>query len=220
MKLLFALLAAVTTASAQFEGTIESENLTTEGLGGAETFRMRMHVRADRVRIETDGGGSDDVIIIYRADRSVVWLVNMKDSSYQEMPHASLMAQERSGPAGGTQVRVRTTGRTKKILGYTCRQVLLEREEEVTEIWGAPALSGITTTLERVIGSGGGGGWQGELRELGVFPLRARITIDGRVVESQTVTRVTKQRPEDALFDLGPRMRKEAPVLLPGGREE
>lgn len=220
MRLLLTLLAVVSTASAQFEGTVESENLTTEGLGGAETFRMRMHVRADRVRIETNGGGSDDVIIIYRADRSVVWLVNMKDSSYQEMPHASLTAQERPGDAGGAQFRVRPTGRTKKMLGYTCRQVLLEREEEVTEIWGATALSGITATLERVIGSSSAGGWQEELKALGLFPLLARTTIGGQVVESQTVTRVTKERPADALFNLGPRMRKEAPVMLPGGREE
>jgi hypothetical protein len=207
---------------AQFEGMIESENMTTEAFGAPEKFHMRMYVRADRVRIETAAGDEGDVVLIYRSDRSIIWMLNMRDSTYQELPHPSVAPSPDRKDPGASGYTIRTTEKTREILGYRCQQVLLQRGEEVTEIWGAKALGDVSETLNRVIGEGGGdlSGWQQELRTLKLFPLSAKMTFGGRVLESQSVTKVKRGRGEDRLFDLPARFRREAPVQLPGGLKE
>ena len=100
---------------------------------------------------------------------------------------------------------LRKTGKTKKILGYACVQYLVDNSGAVTEIWGTHSLPGLAAALARAVGQDPGGaetGWADELTRLDVYPLEAYTRIEGKVIESHSVTAVQRRAVEKDLFAL------------------
>jgi hypothetical protein len=199
-------------ASAQspFEGIIESTNLTTDEMGTPQKYIMTMSVKGGMVRVDIPSYGSTPgTALIYRRDLKCVWVLNDTEKSYFEM------RQEASGTEGITaeSPQIRRSGKTKKILGYPCDQLLMKAGDAETEFWGTKKLGALAKSITLAIEAGGeegGGVMNDELASMGYFPLIARTKLQGVVVESSEVTKIEGKHLEPALFEVPKDYRKQS----------
>lgn len=202
--LLFFLLFAPLSLRAQFEGVIESKNVTTDETGLAQEFTMTMEVKGVMARVTTSAVGTTPAVtMICRSDLKRIWMINDEERSYFEIPQTD--GPEDVPIPGGKEDKpvVRKTGRTRKLLGYPCEQYFVRRSDAETEIWGTKKLGGLVKSLAAALGQeqiGKGGEWTDELTKIGVFPLSASTRIGGEIVESQEVTRIEKRTLPPELF--------------------
>jgi len=202
-------------AGAQFEGIIESKNLTTDELGSLRQFTITMWIKKDRIRVQSSAfGNTPATTMIYRNDRHIIWMLNDQDKTYFEILQEEKPQGLRSGEESRLEDKptVRRTGRTKKILGYSCEQVLLTRGEGETEIWGTKQLSELEATTSRILGQSDAeaGGWMDEVARLGLYALVSSTRIKGKIIESQETTRIEVKNLSSDLFDIPPGFRKQA----------
>jgi hypothetical protein len=202
-------------AGAQFEGIVESKNLTTDELGSLQQFTITMWIKKDRIRVQSSAfGNTPATTMIYRNDRHIIWMLNDEDKTYFEILQEEKPQGLRSGDESRLEDKptVRRTGRTKKILGYTCEQVLLTRGEGETEIWGTKQLSELEATTSRILGESDAdaGGWMDEVARLGLYALVSSTRIEGKIIESQQTTRIEVKNLSSDLFDIPPGFRKQA----------
>jgi hypothetical protein len=205
-------------AQTAFEGVVESRNTTTDELGELQRYTMTLRVKGDMVRTEISAFGSNPAsVLIYRRDLGVVWILDEKGRTFFEMRTAG---QDRVGEGrqepGHPQIR--KTGRSKKILGFLCDQLILRSEEAQTEYWGTRKLTALAATIARAFGSDvseSNSGMNDALAALGYFPMIARTKLGGRVIESSEVTKIIRCSLEDHLFAVPSDYRKETAPDMP-----
>lgn len=210
----FLILFAAEPLFAQFEGVIESKNVTTDETGLHQEYTMTMEVKGAMARITTSAvGTSPAVTMITRSDLKIIWMINDEEHSYFEIPQTD-GAEDVPIPGGKEDKSVvRKTGRTRKILGYPCEQYLVRRSEAETEIWGTKKLGALAQSLAKALGQeqiGKPGNWTDELTKIGVFPLSASTRVGGEIVESQEVTRIEKRALPPELFAVPPGYKKQS----------
>jgi len=143
-------------------------------------------------------------------DQKMYMVMSMKKAAEKAAAHAEKTLDATTD--------IERTGKTEKILGYTCDQILVKDTEKgtVTELWVA---SGLGTFMGlgggNPMAGGGGGGlfgshkssspaaakWEEALRGKSVFPMRV-ITRDGSGVQTYRMeaTKVEKGEQPDSLF--------------------
>jgi len=188
---------------AQFEGIVETANVSTDEYGKALSFTMTMWVAPAGVRIGIPAtGAAPGVTIIGRTDRAVRWVLNDVEKTYFELP-IDPPPEDENPPAG--QAGFERTGKKKKILGYATEQLLLKDGTLTTEIWATRDLRPLVDALDKALGGDeveGGGRWSNELTREGLFPLRA-VTREGKdVLESSDVTKISRVRIDPAMLEL------------------
>ncbi len=200
---------------AQFEGVVESQNLTVDETDTPRKFPMTLWISKGRMRVETGAIGETPAsTMIYRPDRGVFWILNSEAKTYIEV----LQNPEQNSPAthldGSDKPQMKKTGKSKTILGYRCDQYVVRRPGEETEIWGTKNLGELTKALDAVLGSSmqqeSPDEWSNELTKLGVYPLIATTKVEGKVVESQEVTKIEKLTVPAEKFDLPSGYQKES----------
>ena len=150
--------------------------------------------------------------MIYRLDRKVTWMINDDDHSYFEILRDTQSPNHPEQPTPSSKAGIQQTGRKKKILGYVCEQILIKRADQVTELWGTKKLSDLAKTTSLVLGETEGGalgGWPEEIRKLDLYPLSASTRIDGKVIEAQETTNVSRTSVRSDLFELPSSYRKQ-----------
>ncbi|HSC77444.1 MAG TPA: DUF4412 domain-containing protein [Candidatus Acidoferrales bacterium] len=122
---------------------------------------------ANRLRLEAQSEEGEDIVIIFRADRSLAWLIDQREGTYVELTPekiaklreqieaqrqqmekelAKLPPEQRQaieqmmgGPAGAGAVSYRAAGRDEKVDSFVCtRYEVLQQDERTAEIWAAP----------------------------------------------------------------------------------
>ncbi len=201
-----------------FEGIVESRNMTTDEMGEPQHYTMTLLVKGEMVRTEISSFGSNPAsVLIYRRDLGLVWVLNDKTKTFFEMRTSDEGLNQEGGQTRGKS-NIRKTGKTKKILGYQCDQLMLRNDDAQTEYWGTKSLSGLATSIARAFGSDPAepnGGMSDELASLGYFPMIVRTRWEGRTVESSEVTRIGLQALAESLFVLPPDFRKEPAPGMP-----
>jgi hypothetical protein len=192
------------TLDAQFEGVIQSRNMTTDETGAEQQYVMTMWIKGAMAKITNTAIGTTPAsTMIYRSDQRVIRILNDENKTYFEIPQGK--SQGEAGNEGNEPAAVKKTGKTKKVLGYLCQQFMISQGEMETEIWGTKDLKGLSGALARALGeerAGQGATWNDELTKLGIYPLQANTRIEGKVVESQEVVRIEKQTLAEDLFSL------------------
>ncbi len=202
---LLLLVLPVISAHGQFEGIVESNNLTVDESDAPQQFVMTIWVGKGMMRVHnTAVGTTPPSTIIYRNDKGVFWILNEEEKTYIEVLQTPEDKVEGRIPDSGEGPKpvLSKTGKTKKILGYTCSQYFLRREGEVTEIWGTKQLPGLLRALTSVTQSDGSEVWTDELARMEIYPLVAKIKVDGNVIESQEVTKIEKRKLPKDMFEL------------------
>jgi hypothetical protein len=201
--------------TAQFEGVVESKNLTTDETGLDLQYVMTMWVKGEMVKIVIPPMGQNPgTTMIYRRDRKMMWTLDEKDKTYFEV-----MLSDESGGGQGKALQgddasaaPKITGKKKTILGYSCDQLILRNGETETEFWGTKKLPALLKTVTRVfsgMSSDQGGLVDDEITKMGYFPLVARTRLQGKVVESSEVTRIDARPLGPELFDIPSGYRKQ-----------
>jgi hypothetical protein len=190
-------------SSAQFEGIIETANVSTDEYGKKVSFIMTMWVAPTGVRITIPPtGAAPGVTIIGRSDRSVRWVLNDSDKTYFELPIEVPPEDETRLPEPAGFQR---TGKKKSIHGYHAEQLLLKHGTLETEIWATGELRPLVDALAKAMGGGdveGGGPWSNELTRAGLFPLKAQTRENNVVLESSDVTKLLRTRIDRTLMEL------------------
>ena len=232
MRTVFATVVAVavleivsSTALAQFEGIIESKNLTTDEMGSRQDFIMTMFIKKEMVKIQTTSSGSNPAAtMIYRSDKQLVWMLNDDDKTFFEIPRESgaekvQVPSEEEKPAGLKTIK---TGKSRKILGYSCIQIIFKQPGEETTIWATRDLGNLFHAISRALGeepTESPADWTNELTKQGFFPLVSSTRIDGNLVESQEVTRIEKKVLSPALFELPSDYQRQGIDEMMGGEK-
>ncbi len=191
--LLLLILLPILSARSQFEGFVESANVTTDDSGTPQRFRMTIWVKGNMARVVISAAGSVPAsTIISRRDKGVVWILDEKEKTYQEIREL----EERDRPEPATETAVQNTGKTRIILGHRCEQILIESGEARTEIWATRDLKDLAAAMARGLGQRGrmsASGWNTELSRQGLFPLAARTKLGGTILESSEVVEITPE---------------------------
>ncbi len=195
-----------TAAPAQFEGVVESRNLTVDEQGVEQRYVMTMRVRKDMVRVEIPPvGDMPGSTVIYRRDRKISWVLNDLEKSYFEVSLTQDVPQRATVPdmdSADRPVFVRTK-KTRKVLGYPCEQLIVKRGESETEIWGTKGLAALTAALEGTLARDArdGAGYETEMiAQMGIFPVVSTTRCEGKIIESQEITRVESKPVGPELF--------------------
>lgn len=209
-------------AHAQFEGIVETKNVTTDEMGKRQEFIMTMWIKKDMVRIETRGGTVPSSTMIYRTDLKKIYMVNDEDKTYFEISQDE-KAEEIYG-VGGTSARysVKKTGKKKVIAGYPCEQFIIKRNNEVTELWGTKKLGQLVRAISKAMGqehTSVAEGATNEVMKLGIYPMLSVTNLDGNLIESQEVTRIEKKSLDATLFNLPAGYKKQKSVEMMEGMQ-
>jgi len=195
------------TGAAQFEGIIQSKNLSVDDLGVAHEYKMTIWVKKDFVRVTVPKiGVTPGSTVIYRTDSKISWVLNDDDRTFFEVALASLRGSEeevRPDPNAMESPKVDLTKKKRKILGYDCEQVVITRGETVTEIWGAKRLEDLARVLHESLEPGHQGSMEDDtIAKMGLFPLVSVLRYEGRILESQEVTKIERATLASELFQI------------------
>lgn len=175
-----------------FEGTVAYKITTEEG-----TIPMTYMVKGNNVRVEMEGRqGMKAVLLIDTKDNKTIMLME-KMKMYMEMPTMPPPNMDESKP------EVTKTGKTRKILGYTCQQILVKEGDKSGEVWVTKELGKF-----QMFKMGGPRGqnedevWQKLIGEEGGFPLLAITKESGKELSRMEATNVEKKSLDNALFKI------------------
>ncbi len=190
---------------AQFEGIVESKNITVDETGTKVEYTMTLWVKPDMVKIMMKSKGeSMGNTMIYRNDLARIWMINESDKSYFEINQKDQPVEQQAF-GDDEKYELKRTGKKKIILNFPCEEIVLTRGEERTEIWATPKLKSLEETLVKAFGvesTQGVKGWDGELASLGLYPLSAKITSGGVLMELQEVKSVVQKKVAPTEFDI------------------
>jgi hypothetical protein len=210
----------------QFEGVVETKNLTRDETGQPREYLMTLWIKNDMVKVTNSAiGSTPGTTMIYRNDRRVAWILNDENETYYAIPHE--MANEEPGTEqtkpDAVKYSLKRTRKARRILGYPAEQILITQKGQKTEIWGTKKLRNLSMALSNTLGdreSGPGGGWVREIAKMGFYPLRSSTIIRGRVAESQEVTKIERRVLPPELFEVPPTYKEQrADPMLRGLKE-
>ena len=189
----------------QFEGIIQSRNRSVDYGGETQEYEMTIWVKKAQVKVTVPQiGATPGSTVIYRTDSRVSWILNDQDRTYFEValaPRQGMQQPTPSEPASPDKPAVTRTNKTRKILGYVCEQVMIQKGETETEIWGTKGLGDLTQMLNQSLQAESAGGEEGDLiAKMGLYPLQSVTRYEGRILESQEVTKIERKSLSNDLF--------------------
>lgn len=119
-------------------------------------------------------------------------------------------AAEKKAPAG--EISKIKTGKTEKILGYTCQHIIFSQDDSRIELWVTDELDNImkplmeatnemTSAFDDLGEESGAEMLELEaVKQLDGFPMRTVITHDGEVISENEVTNIQKRSVSDSEF--------------------
>lgn len=128
--LLASLLFSLPVASQDFEGTVV---FSVTGPQGSQKFEY--HVKGDLVRMEFERAPGMTMAMIFDTKSGVASMLMPDNKMYMEL---NLKDMPRSEPAGTPEFR--KTGKTEKILGYACEQIVITQGDIEAEMWATKGL--------------------------------------------------------------------------------
>ena len=192
-----------------FEGKVSLALTSDKG----RTQDLNYSIKAQKLRMDLAAEGHQMSTIMDMAKLEMLML--MPDQQmYMVMPIKKPVEKAMEKQQEST-AEIERTGKTEKILGYTCDQILVKDKGTVTEMWVATDLG-----MFMGLGSGGGGGgggmfgggrrggggaasakWEEVLKGKGGFPLRV-ISHDAKGKETfkMEATRIEPGPLPDSLF--------------------
>jgi hypothetical protein len=213
-SLVVSLVVVAAEASGQFEGVVQSRIFTLDDNGAGQNLDMTIWVRRDMIKARTSAAGVGvGSTVIYRRDRKMSWIINEAEKSYFEVSLASGETGDAQRDQAPDRPKVERTKLTNKVLGYPCEKILLRRGESETEIWATNALGDLAARLDSLLGyaEGGVGGGDNELlRQLHLYPLVSVTRYEGKVVDSQEVTKIERRPLGVDLFTIPAEYKKQS----------
>ena len=205
-------LCASTFVRAQFEGVIDFQHTIGSGESARKT-PVSVFIKNTMMAINSkEGDERAEGKVIYRGDKQVLWIIDDVKKEYLEIDvtenkQSGEREDSESAENDEPKLSVRKTGKTETILGYTCKEVILENENESHDVWGTEKLGNIFEGVAKAFGSMSGkqshentNDWRTELMKMNLFPLKAVSMENGTVTETEEVTGIEKKSLSASLF--------------------
>lgn len=191
-------------AVSQFEGSIQSKNRSVDDAGVEHVYQMTIWVKKAMVRVQMPAmGDAPAATAIYRRDRKVSWMLDEAGRTYFEIRIPDSRDGDQSvQPSEKEESSVQRTKKTRKILGFACEQVILSRGAMRTEIWGARGLEDLVKVLRESLEQGTATAPDDLIASMGLFPLLSTIEYEGRILESQEITKIERKPLDPGLFEI------------------
>ena len=191
-------------AVSQFEGSIQSKNRSVDDAGVEHVYQMTIWVKKAMVRVQMPAmGDAPAATAIYRRDRKVSWMLDEAGRTYFEIRIPDSRDGDQSvQPSEKEESSVQRTKKTRKILGFACEQVILSRGDMRTEIWGARGLEDLVKVLRESLEQGTATSPDDLIASMGLFPLLSTIEYEGRILESQEITKIERKPLDPGLFEI------------------
>lgn len=187
-------------ANPQMKAMMEKQMkaMSTAGASGADLFPkgMTVQIKGPRSLLRTEGGmAAGDVLTL--ADENVAYMIDRQARTYQTVPLDS--SKER----GALKFKVTPTKESRKILGYTCRNYLVETTESEVKmtysIWATEDIKGLDARALRRFRMGQSG--PDFLSEIEGVPLKIDTTTP-QMKMFMEATSVKAEDLPDSLFTL------------------
>lgn len=203
-------------AVAQFEGVVQSRNFSVDDEGAGQQYAMTIWARRHMVRVHVPAyGASAASTVIYRADRKVSWVLDESSKTYFEVSLVAKPSTPDYPHAAVDSPEVQRTNKTRKILGHVCEQVIVRRGDLETEVWGTKDLADLAEVLASTLHEGSPAEEDEDvLSTMGLYPLLSTTRLEGRVLESQEVTRIERKALPSDLFEIPAGYVKQKPVEI------
>lgn len=196
-------------AIAQFEGSIDMKVVMTDQ-GKPEEMLYTMSIKKNLMasEIKSSAKGGDGGKFIFRGDKQVLWIINDAEKSFLELS----LKDEREKETKSTEssrAKVKKTGKKETILGYPCEEIIIEDGNEVTQLWGTAKLGDFYGELMKSFGQIDGkdaaassSSWERELEALKLFPLKIVSKENGKITQTQEVTKIESKSIPASTFDV------------------
>jgi len=158
------------------------------------------------------------VVMIFRADKDRVYTIFDQQKKYIEFSRKMIEDQLTNVPKDHTPATVTRTGKTQKLLGYNCEQILLTQGETTIELWGTSELPQLRKAMESLnsFQKHNIPQWSKEVEKLRLFPMKTIMNIKGSRAET-TVTSIQKKSLPEPMFNIPAGYTKQQlPVGQPG----
>ena len=212
--LLISMLGVSAIVHAQFEGVIDLKVTDHDTLKPVEST-YRLFVKGEMLATELKGESQEEQHgkFIFRSDKKVFWIVNDQEKSFIEISVKDDGKSSKHRTDGGKKQansgsRLKKIGKTEIILGYVCDEMVAEDGSRVAHIWSTKKLGnvyeGLMKTFGRMAETSDGDesdDWEAELSGMKVFPLKIVTSQDGRLRETQQVTKIEPKTVDASLFE-------------------
>ncbi|HTK81520.1 MAG TPA: DUF4412 domain-containing protein [Bacteroidota bacterium] len=223
--LLFCFFLFVGVLHAQFEGQID---MKMSGHNSGKETQLVLLMKGDLMAFSTKGDGEMEKggDVIFRPDKNVMWILSPHEKSYLEIvPDKEMLSShgkvkdklKKNLEKQLNRSGFKKTGNTQTIAGYECDEWVSDEDGEVARVWGTSKLGNVYEGFLKAMGQWGASkeardnqGWQNELIDKRIFPMKTVVTENGTVAESQEVTKVEKKSLSASLFEPPPGYKKQA----------
>lgn len=147
----------------------------------AEMGNMTMKLANGKVRVDTGPAH----IIILPSEKKMLIIVDA-----QKMVMVKSLDDPTQSPNGGEPPTIERTGKTEKISGYDCQQILLkDKKGRITELWvssAAPDMAQFASSFKALVSANpkkSGFDWTGVMsqKDLNTYPIRSiQYSADGK----------------------------------------
>ncbi|MBI4546570.1 MAG: DUF4412 domain-containing protein [Ignavibacteriae bacterium] len=196
---------------AQFKGSIDMKISHTMD-GKPEEVLFTMFVDQDKIaaKVKSDQPGMGGGRFIFRGDKMVLWIVDDAERNYFEISFNNQDTADETNLEEEMKVPKPTfkkIGKTQTILGYKCDEWRVEHDGKVSNIWATPKLGDLYDGLVKSFGQMGqkkrddDEDWQSELAIMKVFPLKIVTSENGKVTETQEVTKIEAKAVPASTFE-------------------
>jgi len=201
------LLAPAAFAANAFEGKVSMTMTSSRG----ESHALNYMMKGSTMRMDMEGAPASTIMDMGKRQMTIL-LHQQRMYMVRPMPepqHQTQAGSEGSPSSPHDMPDVQSTGKTEKILGYTCNQFLIKDGDKTTEVWLAPDLGmfmGLNAGGSPFGGRGRGNPevaakWEQVFKGKAGFPLRV-ITREASGKESMRmeVTKIEKGGVSDSDF--------------------
>jgi len=175
-----------------FEGVVQFNLTSSQG-----EMPMTYMMKGENVRMEFEGRPGMKGVMLLDGKENKAYMLISQMNAYMELPTGQTPEGTKTKP------EITKTGKTQKILGYDCEQLIIKDAGRVTEAW-------VTKAIGKFQKFGMGGGmqqgkqesWQDNLAGSGMFPVRV-VTKEGDAETSKMeVTKIEKKSLDASLFKI------------------
>ncbi len=192
---------------AQFEGVIEMKVVDTAG-DSVQTAKYRLQIQGTNVSADFHESDASTMNgrFIFRGDKKVLWIIDDDQKNYIELSTDQSQSGEASKQSrkDNPAEHLQKTGNRQTILGYSCEELVTQKNGDEVHVWATKQLGniyeGLSQSLGEMNGKDEGGGWEHELGVLKMFPLKVTTIRNKSIAETQEVTRVHQEKLSASFF--------------------
>lgn len=185
-------------ANPQMRETMEKQMKAAGKPGGLFPKSSTLHIKGQRSLVRTEGGPAAGDVLTW-ADKDVSYQIDREARTYRKFD-TDAVKESLDG-----KFKVTPTKETTKVLGYTCKQYLIETTDAESKmqwsVWTTEDIKGLDAKTLKRLRMGQGGGGPDIFGKIDGVPLKVEATTPQMKMQ-MTATSVKQETLPDSLFEL------------------